>query len=149
MQVMILPLDFKEFLQSLNDHRVEYLLIGGYAVAYHGYTRNTADIDVWINSTPSNIQAIVKALQAFGFPADDRTAQLLSESRNIIRMGVAPLRIEVFTAIPGVDFHTCYLRRVDTVIDGLPVPVIDLDSLKINKAASGRQKDLADLENLP
>jgi predicted nucleotidyltransferase len=146
---MILPQDFKEFLQSLNDHSIKYLLIGGYAVAYHGYIRNTADIDVWIAGSPDNIQSIIVALQVFGFPADDRTAQALSDPRNIIRMGNAPLRIEVFTAIPGVDFPTCYAQRIEAEIDGIRVPIIDLANLKLNKAASGRQKDLADLQNLP
>ncbi|MDZ4721946.1 MAG: nucleotidyltransferase [Roseiflexaceae bacterium] len=146
---MMLPHDFKEFLQSLNDHGVEYLLIGGYAVAYHGYVRNTADIDVWIAGSANNVSAVITALHAFGFPADAMTAQALSDPRNIIRMGIAPLRIEVFTAIPGVDFQTCYPQRVEATIDGIRVPIIDLANLKVNKAASGRPKDLADLHNLP
>jgi hypothetical protein len=92
---------------------------------------------------------VLTALHAFGFPADTNTAQALSDPRNIIRMGIAPLRIEVFTAIPGVDFQTCYPQRVEAMIDGIRVPIIDLANLKVNKAASGRQKDLADLQNLP
>ena len=90
----------------------------------------------------------ITALQQFGFPADDNTAKALTDPRNIIRMGIAPLRIEVFTTIPGVDFQTCYAQRVEAVIDAIRVPIIDLASLKANKLASARQKDLAELQYL-
>ncbi|HEX9370367.1 MAG TPA: DUF6036 family nucleotidyltransferase [Roseiflexaceae bacterium] len=144
-----LPQDFSEFLQSLNDQQVRYLLIGGYAVAYHGYPRSTADMDVWIAAEPANVQAVIAAIQAFGFPTQTIDPQTLLQPNNILRLGVAPMRIEVFTSIPGVDFDICYPRRVETVIGGVLVPVIDLADLKQNKLASGRAKDLADLQNLP
>ena len=144
-----LPQDFSEFLQSLNDQQVKYLLIGGYAVAYHGYPRSTADMDVWIAMEPANVQAVLAAIQAVGFPTETVDPQTLLQPNNILRLGVAPLRIEVFSSIPGVDFDTCYARRVETTMAGVLVPVIDLADLKQNKLASSRPKDLDDLQNLP
>src|SRR5262245_25744343 len=144
-----LPQDFSEFLQSLNDHQVRYLLVGGYAVAYHGYPRSTADMDVWVAMELTNMQAMLAAIQAFGFPTQAIDPQTLLAPNNILRLGVAPLRIEVFSSIPGVDFDTCYARRVETVMAGVQVPVIDLSDLKQNKLASGRPKDINDLQNLP
>jgi len=144
-----LPQDFSEFLQSLNDQQVKYLLIGGYAVAYHGYPRSTADMDVWIEMEPTNVQAALAAIQAFGFPTHAIDPQTLLQPNNILRLGVAPLRIEVFSSIPGVDFETCYARRIETIMGGVLVPVIDLADLKQNKLASGRPKDMNDLQNLP
>ncbi|HJZ46189.1 MAG TPA: DUF6036 family nucleotidyltransferase [Roseiflexaceae bacterium] len=144
-----LPQDFSEFLQSLNEQQVRYLLIGGYAVAYHGYPRSTADMDIWIDMEATNAQAVLAAIQAFGFPTQAIDPQTLLQPNNILRLGVAPLRIEVFSSIPGVDFDTCYARRVETTIDGVLIPVINLADLKQNKIASGRPKDMDDLQNLP
>ncbi len=144
-----LQADFKDFLRLLNANRVEYLLIGGYAVGYHGYPRATVDLDVWIARTPDNAARVVTALQAFGFTDPVLTRDLFLKADQIIRMGIPPFRIEVSTTISGVDFATCHARRVDALIDGLPVPVIDLVNLRRNKKASGRFKDLDDLENLP
>jgi hypothetical protein len=144
-----LQADFKDFLSLLNAHRVEYLLIGGYAVGYHGYPRATVDLDVWIASTPENAQRTVAVLREFGFTDPVLTPGLFLERDRIVRMGVPPFRIEIATTISGVEFDPCYRSRIDAVIDGVPVPVIDLASLRRNKLAAGRNKDLDDLENLP
>ncbi len=144
-----LQADFKDFLSLLNAHRVEYLLIGGYAVGYHGYPRATVDLDVWIASTPDNAQRTVAVLREFGFTDPVLTPELFLERDRIVRMGVPPFRIEIATTISGVEFDPCYRSRIDAVIDGVPVPVIDLVSLRRNKRAAGRNKDLDDLENLP
>ena len=144
-----LQADFKDFLSLLNAHRVEYLLIGGYAVGYHGYPRATVDLDVWIARTPANAARVLAALQAFGFSDPVLTIDLFLKADQIIRMGKPPFRIEISTTISGVDFTTCHARRVNGRIDGLQVPVIDLANLRRNKQASGRFKDLDDLENLP
>ncbi len=144
-----LQTDFKDFLRLLNAHRVEYLLIGGYAVSYHGYPRATVDLDIWIARTPDNAQHVLAVLREFGFADPVLTTALFLEQDRIIRMGVPPFRIEVATTISGVEFDTCYRSRIDAVIDGVPVPVIDLASLRRNKRAAGRNKDLDDLENLP
>jgi hypothetical protein len=144
-----LQADFKDFLSLLNAHRVEYLLIGGYAVGYHGYPRATVDLDVWIARTPDNAQRAVAALHEFGFTDPVLRPGLFLEQDRIVRMGVPPFRIEVATTISGVEFDDCYRTRIDAVIDGVPVPVIDLASLRRNKRAAARYKDLDDLENLP
>lgn len=144
-----LPRDFKEFLKLLNDKNAEYLLIGGYAVGYHGYPRATNDIDVWIAVKPENAERIVSALQEFGFDASDLSTAMFLQENQIIRLGVPPMRIEILTGISGVTFDECYAQRISDVIDGIPVNIIDLQNLKLNKKTSGRHKDLDDLENLP
>jgi predicted nucleotidyltransferase len=148
--VMIrLPPDFKEFLRLLNSHRVEYLLIGGYAVAYHGYPRPTGDMDIWIAVSSQNATRVMAALVEFGFRADDVPVDLFTEPGRIVRMGIPPMRLEIVTTISGVDFAFCYARRASAVVDGVAVNIIGLDDLKTNKKASGRHKDLNDLEQLP
>ena len=144
---MTLPLDFKEFLQLLNSHRVEYLLIGGYAVGFYGYPRATADMDVWVNAMPENAKKLVEVLKDFGF--GEVEAELFLKQEQIIRMGAPPLRIELLTSISGVSFRDCYKKRTDVDIDGVEVSLISLEDLKVNKKASGRYKDLDDLEHLP
>jgi phage replication-related protein YjqB (UPF0714/DUF867 family) len=143
------PPDFKEFLKSLADHRVEYLLVGGYAVAYHGYPRATADMDIWIAVDPQNANNLVAALKAFGFDTAELSPELFLEEGQIVRMGVQPMRIEIMTSATGVNFEECYKTRIVDELDGVEANIIDLDHLKINKKAVGRYKDLDDLENLP
>ena len=149
MEPIEFPSDFSEFLRLLNDHRVEYLLVGGFAVALHGYPRATADIDVWVERTRTNAERSVAALRLFGFDLATLTAELFLEPDRVVRMGSAPIRIEILTSIDGVTFADCKPRAVVHAVDGSEVPVIGLDDLKINKLASGRNKDLDDLENLP
>ena len=144
-----LPLDFKEFLNLLNAKSVAYLLIGGYAVGYHGYPRATNDIDVWIAINPDNASRIVTVLREFGFDTPELVPDLFLKENSIVRMGIPPMRIEVVTGISGVTFDECYAERVVDVIDGISVNIINLRHLKVNKKASGRYKDLNDLENLP
>ncbi|HEY9232244.1 MAG TPA: hypothetical protein VIS78_08855 [Blastocatellia bacterium] len=149
MATTLLPPDFKEFLKLLNENRIEYLLIGGYAVAYYGYVRATADMDVWIASNIENATRAMKALREFGFDLPDSIAGLFLKPDNVARMGVPPFRIEMLTSISGVAFAEAYAERVTDTIDGIIVSIISLRHLKINKKASGRLKDLADLEHLP
>ncbi len=149
MGMIRLPPDFKEFLQLLNEHDVRYLLIGGYAVGYHGYPRATVDMDIWVALQPDNARRVVSALQAFGFGLPELTEGLFLLPDKIIRMGVPPLRLEILTSISGVEFEECFNNRVVDMIDGVQVNLISLDHLRQNKKASGRYKDLSDLENLP
>jgi hypothetical protein len=149
MGMIRLPPDFKEFLQLLNEHDVRYLLIGGYAVGYHGYPRATVDMDIWVALQPDNARRVVSALQAFGFGLPELTEDLFLLPDKIIRMGVPPLRLEILTSISGVEFEECFNNRVVDMIDGVEVNLIGLDHLKQNKQASGRYKDLSDLDNLP
>jgi predicted nucleotidyltransferase len=144
-----LPQDFKEFLKLLKDERVQYLLIGGYAVGYYGYPRATADMDVWIAVNSRNAARSVKALRRFGMAVPGLSAKLFLEKDKIVRMGVPPIRIEMHTGISGVDFDPCYARRQRVDLDGIEVNLIGLEDLKANKRASGRHVDLEDLEHLP
>ena len=144
-----LPQDFKEFLRLLNDHGVEYLLIGGYAVGYYGYPRSTADIDVWVANRLDNAGKLTRVFTDFGMISEDITPELFLNPGNIVRMGVPPVRIEVLNEIDGVDFDECMVNSENGMIDGVPVKLISLPDLKRNKRASGRYKDLEDLEHLP
>lgn len=149
MATIHLPPDFKEFLKLLNLNGVEYLLIGGYAVGYYGYPRATADMDIWIHVATENAERIMKALATFGLESPQLAANLFLQRDRVIRMGVPPLRIEILTDISGVDFKSCYARRTMPVIDGIEVNIIALNDLKTNKRASGRYKDLDDMDHLP
>jgi hypothetical protein len=124
-------------------------LIGGYAVGYHGYPRATGDMDVWVAVNPENADRIVVALKQFGFAVPELSAELFLRQNQIVRMGLPPVRIELTTTISGVEFQECYAAKVVAELDGIKVNLIDLKYLKINKKASGRYKDLNDLENLP
>ncbi len=144
-----LPPDFKEFLRLLNSHTVEYLLVGGYAVGYYGYPRATADMDIWVARTPQNAGKLVTVLKEFGFNVLELSPELFLKENQVIRMGVPPFRIEIVTSASGVTFEECYAARVQAVIDDIEVNIISLDHLKANKRATGRHKDLDDLEHLP
>jgi predicted nucleotidyltransferase len=149
MATINLPSDFKEFLKLLNARGVKYLLIGGYAVAYHGYPRATADMDLWIAIHPDNADNLVASLKEFGFNLPALSRDLFLREDQIIRRGVPPIRIEIATSISGVSFEECYGARITDVLDEVEVPIISLHHLKANKKAAGRHKDLDDLENLP
>jgi hypothetical protein len=136
-------------LKLLNAHRVEYLLIGGYAVGYYGYPRATADMDIWIAINPANADKIVTVLREFGFDTADLSIELFLEEWQIIRLGLPPIRIEITTSISGVKFDECFPLKVEDELDGVKINLISLKHLKLNKKASGRHQDLADLEKLP
>jgi hypothetical protein len=136
-------------LKLLNRKAVRYLLVGGYAVSFHGYPRATNDIDFWIEINRENAEKIVEVVREFGFNPPELSPELFLKGKQVIRLGFAPLRIEVLTEISGVNFAECFGERVVTEFDGIKVNVLGLRHLKINKRASGRLKDLADLENLP
>jgi predicted nucleotidyltransferase len=146
MATIPLPPDFKEFLKLLNSHNVKYLLIGGYAVNYYGYARATADMDIWVGISPENADGTSAAVREFGFM--QATVHLFLEPGNVIRMGLPPFRIEVLTSVSGVEFSDCFRKRNVVDIGGLQVSLIAIDDLRANKRASGRTKDLADLEQL-
>lgn len=142
--------DFREFLRCLNDAGVEYLLIGGHAVAYHGYVRPTTDMDVWIALDRANAERAVNAIRKFfGAEMKGLSAEWFLNPENVSRFGVRPFLIEILTKIDGADFKVAFARHIETEINGVRTNVIALDDLKANKRASGRNKDLADLDNLP
>lgn len=146
---MLLPPDFKEFLNILKIKHIRYLLIGGYAVGYHGYPRATNDMDIWIAIDPETAEQMVLALKDFGFDTPQLSKELFLKKNSIIRMGIAPIRIEILTTISGVNFEECFKQKIVDEIDGIEVNIISLNQLKINKKSSGRHKDLDDFENLP
>jgi hypothetical protein len=148
MATIRLPPDFREFLQLLNSHQIEYLVIGGYAIGFHGHPRATGDMDVWIAIDPDNARKIIDALRAFGFTSAPLSVEMFLKEKQVFRMGMPPLRIELLTTISGVEFADCYARRSVSTLDGLDVNFINIEDLKRNKAASGRPKDKADLEQL-
>ena len=140
--------DFKEFIQSLNDNHVRYLIVGGYAVAFHGHPRYTKDIDVWIEMTQENSGNVIKALEQFGFGSLGLKEEDFLIPDQIIQLGYPPSRIDLINTLSGVDFASCYASHVQINIDGIQVNFIDLENLRKNKQASGRHQDLADLESL-
>jgi predicted nucleotidyltransferase len=148
MAMIRLQQDFKDFLNLLNSHSVEYLVIGGYAVGYHGYPRATGDIDIWISNHDSNAKKLVNVLIEFGFDVPGLSEKMFLEKGKVIRMGFPPVRIEILTSISGVNFQECFSTKLTDQIDGITVNLISLENLKTNKKASGRFKDLDDLENL-
>lgn len=149
MATIHLPPDLSEFLQLLNAHQVEYLLIGGYAVGYYGYPRATGDIDIWVAIHPQNAERVVAVIKEFGFDLPELSPDIFLQENKIIQMGVSPIKIDVTTTISGVDFAQCYAARQVDILDEIPVNLISLEHLKANKKASGRLKDLNDLQNLP
>jgi predicted nucleotidyltransferase len=149
MEKIELHQDFKDFLRLLNSYHVEYLLVGGYAVGYHGYPRATGDMDIWVAISKSNAQKTAEALSDFGMPKEAVSKELFLERDKVIRMGVPPVSIEIITGASGVNFRECYARREVIDIDGIPVSFISLTDLKMNKRSAGRHKDLEDLDHLP
>jgi hypothetical protein len=145
---MMLSKDFKEFIELLNAHNVRYLVVGGYAVAFHGYPRYTKDLDVWIELSPENADNIIKTMEAFGFGSLGLKPEDFLESDQIIQLGYPPNRIDILTTLKEVQFEACYKERVELKIQGIKINFIDLENLKRNKRATGRPQDLADAENL-
>jgi len=148
MAMPVLARDFKEFLKLLISHRVEFLLIGGYAVGIYGHVRATNDLDIWVDISATNSDRIEAALSEFGFSMEGANSGLFLVPDNVVRMGMPPIRIEILTSISGVEFGPCYAEREMIQLEDMSVPVISLGRLKQNKAASGRAQDLADLEHL-
>jgi len=140
--------DFKEFIELLNKNRVRYLVVGGYAVALHGYPRYTKDLDIWIELTPENARNILKALDQFGFGSLDIKQDDFLEADQIIQLGYPPNRIDIMTSLKELTFKNCFNSRVKVEIEGVLINFLDIDNLKKYKRASGRLQDLADLENL-
>jgi hypothetical protein len=141
--------NFREFIALLNSERVRYLLLGGYAVNYHGHHRFTGDIDFWIAIDPENRQRVSNVLQQWGFSPQTASPEALAVPGKVHMFGRRPLRIDLLTGPSGVEFEECYSRRVVDVLDGVELSIISLTDLRRNKLASGRDKDLIDLKKLP
>ncbi|HMB92138.1 MAG TPA: hypothetical protein VKP65_14900 [Rhodothermales bacterium] len=148
MATIPLPPDFSAFLRLLSEHEVKYLLIGGYAVGYHGYVRATADMDIWLQRDRQNAERAVEVLEAFGFRVSELKPDLFLRKERIVRLGLPPMQIELLTSVSGVEFDDCYASRIEETWDDVTVNIISLEKLKENKRASGRLKDLNDLDHL-
>jgi len=145
---MNLQKDLREFVELLSALDVHFLVVGAFAVAYHGYPRYTADIDFFIERSPQNAQRLLQAINQFGFRDVGLTDKDFLREDQVIQLGVAPNRIDVMTHISGVTFEEAWESREFGEIGGLRIPFISRELLKRNKAASGRTQDLADLEHL-
>jgi predicted nucleotidyltransferase len=135
-------------LRLLNAHEVRYLVVGGYAVAVHGHPRYTGDLDIFVEAAPDNGAALVTVYREFGFDPPGLAPELFTLPDNVVRLGVEPVRLEVMTSISGVSFADAYPRRVEVLIDGIPVQFISYEDLIRNKTATGRGKDRVDVEAL-
>jgi hypothetical protein len=140
--------DYRDILQALSDEQVEFLLVGAYAMAAHGYPRATMDIGIWIKPSPENADAVLKALRRFGAPLHNLTKEDLQKDGIIFQIGVAPRRIDIVTSASGLQFEDAYGRSLSLNIEGIEVRIPSIDDLIRNKKASGRTKDLADAEAL-
>ncbi|MDO8794422.1 MAG: hypothetical protein Q7J25_07370 [Vicinamibacterales bacterium] len=140
--------DFAEMLSALCEAGAEFLIVGAHALAVHGVPRATGDLDIWINPTPDNAQRVLAALRVFGAPLTGVTAEDLVTPDTVFQIGVVPCRIDVLTGISGVRFGDAWTRRTVVNIEGVPVPVLGREDFTANKRASGRPKDLLDIELL-
>jgi len=145
---MNLSPDFSEFIELLNEHEVEYLIVGGYAVILHGYPRYTGDMDFYIKKSKKNAEKVVNVLNEFGFASLELSAAEFLKPDMILQLGRPPLRIDIINSLSGVTFEECYNEHTIFNIDDLSLPVIGLQQLKKNKKASGRHKDLDDVDHL-
>ncbi len=140
---------FRRFIRLLSEAAVEYVIIGGFAVARHGYARYTKDMDFLIGVSPENADKMLAVMLAFGFGPHDFSKEDFLQKPFFISFGQEPFIIEILTEIPGVTFEECYAHRIEEEIDGLRVNFINLGHLLRNKRAVGRPQDLNDVANLP
>jgi hypothetical protein len=143
-----LPKDLREFIELLNSHDVRYLNVGGYAVAYHGHPRMTGDIDIFIDISDENARKLEAVTDAFGFASLGLTAPDFLEPGTIIQLGKPPNSIDLLSSLSGVTFDDVWQQRVSETVDGVRLVFIDKTSLLVNKSATGRPKDLADIDAL-
>jgi hypothetical protein len=140
--------DFKDLLLAFNEGKVEYLIVGAHAVAYYGHVRATKDLDIWIRSDEENARKVIASLMKFGAPLDGLTVGDLTHKDTIFQMGLPPLRIDLLTAIDGVEFEDAWSDRQSASLGEVVVQVISRQHLITNKQNTGRLQDLADIEHL-
>jgi len=140
--------DFLDLLRAFIDREVRFLIVGAYALAVHGRPRATGDLDLWVDPTPDNAARIMEALEAFGAPLQQVTADDFSRPGVVFQMGLPPLRIDVLTALSGLTFAEAWPGRIQAAFGPLTVDVIGRDAFIKNKRAAGRARDLGDIEAL-
>ncbi len=142
--------DFREFILALNNNKVEYILVGGYAVILHGYRRTTGDLDIWVNTTKENYHKLLKAYTEFCLPATDITADnfLRNDNIEVFTYGIPPVCIEIMKVVKGCNFLEAYKTSEVYNENGLTIRFLHLNTLIQAKKAAGRYKDLDDIEKL-
>ncbi|OAQ38007.1 hypothetical protein A5893_16720 [Pedobacter psychrophilus] len=145
---MIFEQDFVDFVQLLNDHNVKYMVVGAHALSLHGRPRHTGDLDIWIKPDEENASKMVKVINDFGFGALGLKKEDFLQENYVTQLGYAPLRIDILNSISGVDFDEAYLQKLETEVDDLKIAFISANDFIKNKQATGRAKDLGDIESL-
>jgi len=145
---MVFQKDFRDLCSLLNEEKIDYLIVGAYAVAFHGVPRATGDFDVLVRPDEEHVQRLLRAVRAFGFPIDNVTAGYVLTHGKILQLGRVPVQIHIMTSITGVSWDSAWASRVDGVYGKVPVFFIGLAALMTNKTAAGRSKDLADVKAL-
>jgi len=140
--------DFAEMLSALSEAGARFLIVGAHALAAHGVPRATGDLDIWVSPTPANARRVMQALTAFGAPLHDLTLDDLTRSDTVFQIGVPPSRVDILTGVSGVQFEDAWPRRVALDVEGAAVSVIGREDFIRNKRATGRPRDLADIEAL-
>ena len=145
---MTIPQDFREFLELLNAHNVDFIIVGGYALAYHGAPRYTGDIDVFVKPDSNNAKRIIKVLEKFGFSSLELSSDEFQKKDNVIQLGLPPVRIDIITSISGVSWEQAEATKEPGKYGKVPVFFIGKNQYLANKRATGRAKDIADIEAL-
>lgn len=145
---MDLAPDFDEFIGFLTAHGVEYVIVGAYALAFHGAPRFTGDIDILVRPTLDNAERLLAALDAFGFPVVELSPEIVADRRRMLQMGVPPVQIHVMSAISGVEWEEAWADRVDGPLGRHLVSFLGRETFLRNKRAAARPKDLADIDAL-
>ena len=140
--------DYKDMLQVLLDNGVKFLLVGAYAMGVHGYPRATGDIDIWIEPSAENSERVYRSMASFGAPLHEIDEATFATPGIVFQIGVAPRRIDIITAISGVEFDDAYQQRQIVEIEDLSIPILSLGDLIRNKRATGRDKDRLDADQL-
>ncbi|MDD5678766.1 MAG: hypothetical protein PHW60_12385 [Kiritimatiellae bacterium] len=146
--IMEVQPDFRDLLALLNAHKVEYLIVGGYALAFHGAPRFTGDLDIFVRPDSNNAQRVLDALAAFGFRFPNLTARDFQDPNKVVQLGVPPVRIDLITSISGVSWEEAEASKEPGIFGNVPVCYIGRQQYLANKRAAGRKKDLADIEAL-
>jgi uncharacterized nucleotidyltransferase DUF6036 len=144
----VLQQDLREFIELLNSNKVEYLVVGAHALAFHGHPRYTGDIDILVNTSEKNARKIEGVILQFGFGEAALTAESFTGENQVVQLGIAPNRIDILTSLTGVRFQDAWNGRIAAEIDGLSLSMLSKEDLIRNKKALGRPKDVADLEYL-
>jgi hypothetical protein len=145
---LALPQDFRELLELLNANGVRYLLVGGYAVGHYGYSRSTNDIDIFVANDDKNARNLVRCLAEYGFGGGDLNPEIFTKKDSLVIMGVEPLAVDILNYLTGTEFDAAYANRQIVTDEDLDISLIGLEDLIKNKIATGRHKDLADVEYL-